>query len=268
MPVLTSRACRARARLMIAAAALVLLAGCERPVLPAGAGCDAGGPLAGGIDMLVLLDASGSMNDDADNFVCPGGCGAASKWALASAAINSVVAETDASLNWGLMLFGVGGNSCSVGNPNVPVGPGQAAAIASAIAARTSANGGVLDPSRTATRAALQAATESLATTADGNRKLLLLLTDGLPNCVVGSADSAADDSVAAAQAVTDARSRGIPTVVVGIATEGGPADATLTSMAIAGGLARAAPPPAYYPVARVGDLTGTLHTLICHDMP
>jgi hypothetical protein len=69
-------------------------------------------------------------------------------------------------------------------------------------------------------------------------------------------------------QAVADARARGIPTVVVGIATEGGSADATLTNMARAGGLARAAQPPAYYPVTRVGDLTDTLHTLICHDMP
>ena len=97
-------------------------------------------------DFLVLLDASGSMNDDASNTVCSGGCGASSKWALAAAAINGIVSETEPSTNRGLKLFadGAGSNSCAVtGGVAVPVGAGHSGAIAAAIAGRTSANGGV-----------------------------------------------------------------------------------------------------------------------------
>src|SRR5688572_4775570 len=46
-------------------------------------------------EILILLDASGSMNDDASNASCSGGCGAASKWAATVAAINATVARTE-----------------------------------------------------------------------------------------------------------------------------------------------------------------------------
>ena len=48
---------------------------------------------------------SSSMNDDSNEMPCTGGCGATSKWALLSAAIDRVV-STHPSANWGLALFG------------------------------------------------------------------------------------------------------------------------------------------------------------------
>ena len=56
-------------------------------------------------------------------------------------------------------------------------------------------------------------------------------------------------------QAVADARARGVSTLVVGIATAGGPADQALNDMALAGGHPRTGATPAYYPVSNIADL-------------
>src|SRR5215468_3123607 len=44
-------------------------------------------------DVLILLDASSSMNSDTSDMMCDGGCGAGSKWAQAVAAVNAIVAS-------------------------------------------------------------------------------------------------------------------------------------------------------------------------------
>jgi von Willebrand factor type A domain len=278
----------------VVAAACALVSGCDRQPLDirpgggggggtTGIGASGGSPSIGGTtgmacgsveqvgrrlpaDILILLDASGSMDQDASNTVCSGGCGAGSKWALAASAINRIVSETEQSTNFGLKLFADGGstNSCTVGSgATVPVAAGNAGAIAAAIAARTSANGGVSNGSRTPTRAAETMATQYLAGLTTDHPKFILLVTDGQPNCMPGGVDQAADDSAGSIAAVADARALGIPTMVIGIATAGEPADATLTAMAIAGGYARATS-PAYYPVASADELySTTLRTLI-----
>jgi len=46
-------------------------------------------------DILILLDASTSMNDDTTDTPCDGGCGVNSKWAQVTAAIDQVVGDTD-----------------------------------------------------------------------------------------------------------------------------------------------------------------------------
>lgn len=213
-------------------------------------------------DILILLDASGSMNDDADNNVCNGGCGASSKWAQATAAINAVVAETDGTIQWGLKLF-ADDSTCGVGNGvAVPVGGGNAAAIASAIVGRTSANGGVANGSSTPTRIAESAATTYMQGLTDISPKFLLLVTDGAPNCMPGNVDRAADDSAGAVEAVTYAATAGFPTMVVGVATAGLPADATLNDMANAGGYPRAGS-PSYYSVSNTAELENALRALI-----
>jgi hypothetical protein len=216
-------------------------------------------------DVLILLDASGSMNNDVDDTVCPNaGCGALSKWALLTPGLVSVVAENEASANWGLKMFADADLTCGVtNNVAVAVGKMNAAAIAAAIAARTSANGGLLNGSRTPTRAAVSAAATYLAGLTDGGAKQILLLTDGTPNCSATSADAAADDSVATVQAIADARARGVSTIVVGIATAGGPADQALSAMAVAGGHARTGAAPAYYPLSNLADLKSVLAPLI-----
>jgi hypothetical protein len=284
------------------AAAAVLNQGCEPQPLDPGGGPGAGGsrsPLgaggrtgmggtintlgiggfAGGIgmqcgavntparqlppDILILLDASGSMNDDADNNVCSNGCGASSKWALATSAINAVVAETDGSIRWGLKFFADTDATCGVGNNvAVPVGPDNASVIASAIMGRTSANGGVATGSRTPTRAAQNAGAAYLRGLTDLNPRFLLLVTDGAPNCMPGNADSVADDSAGAVAAAAYAYASGIPTMVIGVSTGASPTDTTLSDLAVAGGYPRAGS-PSYYPVSSAAELAAALHALI-----
>ena len=67
-------------------------------------------------DILIVLDASGSMNEDQTNTSCGNqGCGATSKWALMVPAINQVVTDTQTEVNWGLKFFADSG-SCGVNN--------------------------------------------------------------------------------------------------------------------------------------------------------
>jgi len=273
---------------LAAGTACALVSGCDRQPLDTqtgggGSGGTTGGGGTGGstrpicasiveeagrvpADILILLDASGSMNDDASNTTCSGGCGASSKWAFAVSAINGIVSETEQSTHWGLKFFADGGgsNSCAVtAGVAVAVGAGNAGAIAAAIAGRTSANGGVSNGSRTPTRAAETMAAQYLTGLTDDHPRFVLLVTDNLPNCMPGNVDQAADDSTGTIEAVADARQLGIPTMVIGIATAGQPADAVLSAMAVAGGYALANSSPAYYPVTSAGQLYGTLDTLL-----
>src|ERR1022692_770282 len=65
-------------------------------------------------DILIVEDRSGSMNDDQTDTTCNGGCGARSKWALVTAAINQVVMGTDTKVNWGLKFFADADAQCGV----------------------------------------------------------------------------------------------------------------------------------------------------------
>jgi hypothetical protein len=213
-------------------------------------------------DILVVLDASGSMNDDPDNASCAGGCGAASKWSLMTAALNQVVSRTDASVNWGLKLFADAG-TCGVNNLSaVPIAAGNAAAIANAIVARTDASGNVASGSNTPTRRAEEAAVSYLDTLTDLNPKYIVLATDGLPNCMPGSSSTTVDDTAGAVAAVAGARTAGYPTFVVGISSAGGAADSALSMMAVEGGFPRMATPP-YYPVTSSAELVTALNALV-----
>jgi hypothetical protein len=196
------------------------------------------------LDVLVLLDASGSMNDDASGMTCEGGCGAGSKWAQTAAAIDNVVAQTDASVNWGLMLFGnFGADGCTVGSyPAVPVAPANAGAIAAAFAARPTAGGGLPLTGSTPTRVAVDSASGYLATVLDGNRKLIVLATDSAPNCAPGGSDPGAADTDATVDAVRSAMVQGFPTFVVAVAIPDNDS-VVLDEMAAAGGLERSTLP-------------------------
>jgi hypothetical protein len=200
-------------------------------------------------DLLIVLDRSGSMNEDSTGTTCMGGCGATSKWSQMTAAINQVVANTETKVRWGLKFFASsgGGGSCMVNaTAEVPVGPMNAAAIAAAITATTPG-------SSTPTRAAETQAAAYLAAVTDPNPKYILLATDGLPNCMTGGGANATDE-VAAIAAVSTVAAMGIPTFVIGVATSGSTADGTLNMMAMNGGHPRAAT-PLYYPVATSMDL-------------
>jgi hypothetical protein len=216
-------------------------------------------------DILIVLDASGSMNEDSTNTACGNqGCGATSKWALMTPAINMVVTDTQMDVNWGLKFFADSG-SCGVNNnAAVPIAGMTATAIATSIMGRTSANGGVANGSSTPTRAAENAAVtylNGLAAT-DQNPKFIVLATDGQPNCPA-SGSMSADDAPGAIAAVTAAATAGIPTFVVGIATGGGTAETTLNSMAVAGGYPQAGAATQYYAVSDTAGFASVLRTLV-----
>ena len=220
-------------------------------------------------EILILLDRSGSMNEDIKGGTCNDGgigvganCGATSKWALMVLAINQVVMETEADVNWGLKFFPDNTtNSCNVSTTAaVPVGAGNAGAIASAIMASTSANAGVMTGyNNTPTRSGMVGATTYLQSVTTTNPKFILLATDGVPTCSalgVGGMDDAASEAAVAA-----ANTAGFKTFVVGIAT-GGSADLTLSTLANAGGLPRQGT-PSYYPVSTAADLAAAVRTFI-----
>jgi len=212
-------------------------------------------------DILVLLDASASMNRDLNDMACgTTSCGASSKWAQTTAAVNQVVATTDANVNWGLKYFADSG-ACGVSaSVHVPIGPANAAAIANAIQGRTDAMGGVIGNSNTPTRAAEAAAAAYLATITDTSPKFILLATDGLPTCPASGGING-DDSIPAVGAVSDASGAGIATFVLGIGALS-TGDTILSALADAGGRPRAAS-PSYYPVTSAGELTATLNQIV-----
>jgi hypothetical protein len=213
-----------------------------------------------GLDVLVVLTASASMDWDATNQSCPGGCGATSKWAQATAAINEVVSQTQSTVGWGLKLVPEDrAGLCTVvpGLTHVVL-LGDASSMAAVLAGRTSANGGLSDGGNNATRAAVEAAASHLSTLTDDDRRVIVLVTDGAPNCPPADA-GAVDDTDLAVQAIAEANGMGFPTFVIGFAPTAA-ADVPLERMAFAGGRTT---PPGYYPVASTSDLTATLRTVV-----
>ena len=219
-------------------------------------------------DILIVQDASGSMNQDPTNATCQGGCGAGSKWALMIPAINQVVMETQAEVNWGLKVFADMGGQCGVNPTTVAVGiaANNAAAVQTALAGRTDANMNVTNGSSTPTRAAMNAATTYLMARAAmpdfPNPKYIVLATDGQPNCPM-SGQSSADDGPGAIAAVTAARTAGFGTFVVGIAAGGTGAETTLNSMADAGGFPQMGGATRYYGVTDTAGFATVLRTLV-----
>jgi hypothetical protein len=219
-------------------------------------------------DILIVQDASGSMNQDSANATCQGGCGANSKWALMIPAINQVVMETQAEVNWGLKMFADMGGQCGVNATTVAVGiaASNAAPIQTALMGRTDAAGNVTNGSSTPTRAAMNAATTYLMARAAmpdfPNPKFVVLATDGQPNCPM-SGQSSADDGPGAIAAVMAARTAGFPTFVVGIAASGTGAETTLNSMADAGGYPQMNAATRYYGVTDTAGFATVLRTLV-----
>lgn len=198
-------------------------------------------------EILIVLDKSSSMNESATNGPCGPGC--LSKWSAVSSAIVDVVGATDSSANWGLKYFGSDTLCGVLPGVDVPVAPGNGAAIRTSILAASPA-------SMTPTRLAEAAAVDYLKTLKTPNPKFIVLATDGLPNC--GSLLFTLGDEAGTVSAVTDARAAGFPTFVVGISTMGSGADATLNNMADAGGRARSGS-TRYYPVASAAELEDAL---------
>jgi hypothetical protein len=213
-------------------------------------------------NILIVLDTSVSMNDAIDDTCAMGGCDPVSKWDLASSSINGVVSAPGPAVNWGLEFFNNnGGGACDAGGITTPVGPANATSIRSELS-RRSAAGTLVSPGNSPTRAAIDAAAAHLAAQTTAGQHLILLVTDGVPDCGQGAFNVLASDAAGAVRAITNAATIGFPTYVAGVAIPPGPAETTLGDMAQAGGLARAAT-PAYAPVSTGGDLVAAMNALV-----
>ncbi len=216
------------------------------------------------VDVLLVLDRSGSMLDDIDGD--PPEAGEQTKWDLTVPALNQVIQETDSGVAWGMKLFPEGQNtdSCSPATINdvihIPIAPANASAVIGAITA-TTANG-----DGTPTGDAIHAAVRYFATQPADRRRFIVLATDGEPSCSPSSAD---DDQVSArpyaVEAVRSAATAGIPVFVVGVATNKDTATQALNDMANAGGVPRPDPNPLatrYYLANTQAELVSALRVI------
>ena len=207
-------------------------------------------------DILIVQSRALSMADGWDDQPCPGGCGASSKWSQTLAAVTAVVGATDSSINWGLDFYGV--STCGTTSmPDVPLGPMRSQAISLAFAANQPATGNPIET-------AVNDAATYLLTLPDPDPKYLLLVTDGLPNCMPGDTSTTTDDSLAAEAAVLNARMAGVRTFVVGLATSSdATATATLDQLALNGGEAQAGATSSYFAATDSASLEEALTAIV-----
>jgi hypothetical protein len=217
-------------------------------------------------DILIVQDKSGSMaNDDSDSS-CKNGCGANSKWSQVTAALNTVVANTQSSINWGLKFFSDDGECSASGAPVVAVGAMNASQIASAIS-------GAKPAGNTPTRDAITSGASYLTSVQDTNPRYLLLATDGLPNCPVGCAGMSKpssmctttdnpDEDLAAEAAVMMAAQQGLKTFVIGIGDVTSAVN-TLNQLAVNGGEAQTGGATSYYAATDPTALQNALDAIV-----
>jgi hypothetical protein len=187
-------------------------------------------------DILIVMDRSSSLLDDANGMICAGGCGASSKWASLSAAVEGMVAA-GTSVNWGLMLAG-SDDTCGVDYvPQILVDP-RGGPLIETLLANTTPGGDA------PTAGAIAQGFSYLQSLADGSPKYLMVVSDGKSGC---SIDSTSPD-VAAENVVANAAAVGIPTFVLGLPSAGdAAAAAVLTQMALNGGEALLGGQNAFY---------------------
>ncbi len=193
------------------------------------------------VDVLLVLDRSGSMAQSiAEDCCCTNACSRSTgksvcsdtancteRWPTVTSAVTTTISKTP-EINWALKMFSTssgssGGSSCTVSN-TMEVQLGQPAGeIATTISAITP--GGA-----TPTAKALTNGTNYLKGVKDQNNKVILLATDGEPNCKGGSTNSQDLDGTTAAAAT--ALEAGFKVYVIGI----GPKLDNLTAIAAAGG--------------------------------
>jgi hypothetical protein len=108
-----------------------------------------------------------------------------------------------------------------------------------------------------AARAAVEVAADHLSTLTDENRRVIVLVTDGVPNCPPD--DGNADDGALAVQAITQAARWGFPTFVASFAPTSGLVVPTLERMAVAGATGRTTP----FFLASTSELASALRTMV-----
>jgi Mg-chelatase subunit ChlD len=211
------------------------------------------------VDVLLVLDRSGSMNynivkecscDPTANpsIVCADTVNCTTRWSSLETALDGTVSSTPY-LSWGLKLFpSPNGGSCAVSKSvEVPIAADATSAIKDQIAATTPSG-------ETPTASAILTATAYLKTLPDGRTKMILLATDGKPNCG-GNPPSVYDDDIeGATYAISAAFSAGFLVYVIGI--DSGPSIATVDAFAQAGGTG------SHYAVESLDGLTTALSSI------
>lgn len=209
-------------------------------------------------DVLLVLDRSGSMTYSiASDCCCSSTCrditgssrcsttaNCTERWPALTSAVDSTITGTKG-INWALKLFSSPSQSDSCG-----VSQGVEVGIASdSVASIQSSIAKVSPDGNTPTASAVAAATKYLGTVADSNTKVILLATDGDPNCKAGAHDTSTSDKTGTTAAITAAFNAGYKVYVIGI----GPSVGNLDSFALAGGTDH------YYPATSAADLVAAL---------
>lgn len=215
-------------------------------------------------DVLLVLDRSGSMTESiADDCCCASTCktttgvalcsdttNCSERWPSLTSALDTTMAQST-DISWGLKFFGTAGSggrtsdACAVSNGvEVQIGPAPAtpAAIKTAIA-------GTTPGSATPTAKAITAATAYLKTVSDQSNRVILLATDGEPNCKAGARDTTTPDTDGTVAAIQAAFAAGFKVYVIGI----GPSVGNLNNFAQAGGT------NTYYPATSAAELATAL---------
>jgi hypothetical protein len=195
-------------------------------------------------DVMIVLDCSSSMawsiaedncyctqeditfSNAGSGQLCANTTDCSSRWSAVQPAVVSTVSNSS-DIQWGLKFFPTPNSpqQCTVSNTmEVPVAADSASAISSQVQSAT------LSLS-TPTAAALKAATAYLQTLTDNRPKVILLATDGEPNCGGTRPSIQTDDLTGATAAAKAAYDAGFPVYVIGI----GPNPGNLTKLANAG---------------------------------
>ena len=217
-------------------------------------------------DILIVQDRSLSMTDDSNDQPCTGGtaagdgnCGALSKWAQVTAALNQVVGQTQTTVNWGMIFLGDEAMVCGAATaPVVDITPGASSQLIQAAFNGVQFTGAIGTP----TTSVMNNAVQYLQGLTDPNPKYLLLATDGEPNCAGGNVNMT--DAVGAENAVSAAFTAGFPTFVVGIATATDAAATNALNMAaVNGGEAQTGAATQYYSVTDTAGLETVLAQIV-----
>jgi hypothetical protein len=225
------------------------------------------------VDVLLVLDRSLSMNYSiAEDCYCSGasattmpgaGCKntttCSTRWDAIKSAMTTTLASTNY-VNWGLKFFSESDTvNCIVTadtEVEIPQDLGDPALYIKAQAqARTDVQKKINEATQslsTPTTAALNAATNYLKTLTDSNKKIILLATDGEPNCGGTPASINTTDALGASDAAAAALAAGFPVYAIGI----GPKVSSLTDVAKNGGTKD------YYPATSPDQLAAALSSI------